>query len=287
MTIHSVRSRKIAKPSFRREGFTKPKKFVTMQKKIILLQLLRAGQPDAIRQEGGMGSFVDFQNVKKIYRMGEMEISALKGASFQIEEGEFCVIVGASGAGKTTILNILGGMDTLTEGHVMIDGQDISKYNNRRLTTYRRLDVGFVFQFYNLVQNLTAIENVELAAQICKNPLDARTVIEQVGLSGRADNFPAQLSGGEQQRVAIARALAKNPKLLLCDEPTGALDFVTGKAVLKMLQDTCRQMKKTVVVITHNQALTAMADRIITVKSGQIRSMELNDHIVPVDEIDW
>ena len=274
MTIHSVRSRKIAKPSFRREGFTKPKKFVTMQKKIILLQLLRAGQPDAIRQEGGMGSFVDFQNVKKIYRMGEMEISALKGASFQIEEGEFCVIVGASGAGKTTILNILGGMDTLTEGHVMIDGQDISKYNNRRLTTYRRLDVGFVFQFYNLVQNLTAIENVELAAQICKNPLDARTVIEQVGLSGRADNFPAQLSGGEQQRVAIARALVNNPKMIIADEPTGNLD--PGRSLeIMMLLEKINELGTTMLVVTHEKELVnRFSKRVIAIENGRIISDE-------------
>ena len=206
---------------------------------------------------------------------------------FQIEKGEFCVIVGASGAGKTTILNILGGMDTLTSGKVVLDGQEISAFNKRQLTAYRRYDVGFVFQFYNLVQNLTARENVELAAQICREPLDAGTVLDQVGLSERANNFPAQLSGGEQQRVAIARALAKNPKLLLCDEPTGALDYNTGKAVLKLLQSTCRDMGKTVVVITHNQALTAMADRIITVKSGTIVSMVQNDKIVDVSEIEW
>jgi putative ABC transport system ATP-binding protein len=234
-----------------------------------------------------MGAFVDFQNVSKIYRMGELEIPALHDASFQIEEGEFCVIVGASGAGKTTILNILGGMDTLTKGHVMIDGKDIAAYNTKQLTTYRRYDVGFVFQFYNLVQNLTALENVELAAQICKNPLDARQVIEQVGLKDRANNFPAQLSGGEQQRVAIARALAKNPKLLLCDEPTGALDYVTGKAVLKLLYDLSRRQNTTVIIITHNQAIAPMADRIIRIKSGKIESNEQNAHVTPIDEIEW
>ena len=234
-----------------------------------------------------MGAFVEFQNVKKIYHTGEVKIEALHDVNFQIEQGEFCVVVGASGAGKTTILNILGGMDTLTEGNVILDGQDISKFNKKQLTTYRRYDVGFVFQFYNLVQNLTALENVELAAQICKNPLDAAEVLEKVGLKERMANFPAQLSGGEQQRVAIARALAKNPKLLLCDEPTGALDYNTGKAVLKLLQDTCRNMGKTVVVITHNQAITAMADRIITVKNGTVQKMIKNDNVQDVEQIEW
>ena len=234
-----------------------------------------------------MSVFVDFKNVSKIYKMGDVEIPALSEASFQIEEGEFCVIVGASGAGKTTILNILGGMDTLTSGQVVIDGEDISVYNSRQLTTYRRYDVGFVFQFYNLVQNLTALENVELASQICKDPLDAGDVLRQVGLAKRKNNFPAQLSGGEQQRVAIARALAKNPKILLCDEPTGALDYVTGKAVLKLLQNACREMHKTVVVITHNQALTAMADRVISVRSGKVEKMVLNEKVTPIEEIEW
>ena len=234
-----------------------------------------------------MSAFVTFRHVKKIYKTGEMEIEALRDVSFEIEQGEFCVIVGASGAGKTTILNILGGMDTLSEGEVWLDGEEISAYKKRQLTAYRRYDVGFVFQFYNLVPNLTAKENVELAAQICRDPLDAAEVLTQVGLGERMKNFPAQLPGGEQQRVAIARALAKNPKLLLCDEPTGALDYNTGKQVLALLQDTCRKNGMTVVVITHNSALAAMADRIITVKSGMIEQMRKNDHIVDISEIEW
>ena len=232
-------------------------------------------------------AFVEFHNVKKTYHTGEISIDALRDVNFQVEKGEFCVVVGASGAGKTTILNILGGMDSLSEGSVFLDGKEISAYNKRQLTEYRRYDIGFVFQFYSLVQNLTALENVELAAQICKNPLPAAQVLEAVGLKDRMGNFPAQLSGGEQQRVAIARALAKNPKLLLCDEPTGALDYNTGKAVLKLLQDTCRQSGVTVIVITHNQAITAMADRIITVKSGTVVSEEMNSHIIPVEQIEW
>lgn len=219
--------------------------------------------------------------------MGEVSIEALSDATFEIEKGEICVIVGASGAGKTTLLNILGGMDTLTTGSVLLDGKEISKYNKKELTAYRRYDIGFVFQFYNLVQNLTALENVSLATQICKDPLDAELVMEEVGLSHRMNNFPAQLSGGEQQRVAIARALAKNPKLLLCDEPTGALDYNTGKAILKLLQDTSRKNGMTVVIITHNQALTAMADRIIHIKNGSVYSVEKNENIVPVENIEW
>lgn len=232
-------------------------------------------------------SFVEFHDVKKVYQTGEVTINALRDVNFTVEQGEFCVVVGASGAGKTTILNILGGMDTLTEGSVFLDGKEISAYNKRQLTEYRRFDIGFVFQFYNLVQNLTALENVELAAQICKNPLPAAEVLEAVGLKDRLTNFPAQLSGGEQQRVAIARALAKNPKLLLCDEPTGALDYNTGKAVLKLLQDTCRNSGVTVIVITHNQALTAMADRIITVKNGTVVSQAQNPNIIPVEQLEW
>jgi ABC-type antimicrobial peptide transport system, ATPase component len=232
-------------------------------------------------------SFIEFDNVTKRYVVGEQEIYAANGVSFTVEKGEFCVIVGSSGAGKTTILNMLGGMDGCTSGVIRLDGEEISAYDSRRLTEYRRYDVGFVFQFYNLVQNLTALENVELASEICRDPLPPRRVLEQVGLGQRADNFPAQLSGGEQQRVAIARALAKNPKLLLCDEPTGALDYVTGKSILKLLQDTCRSTGKTVIVITHNTALTAMADRVIRVKSGKIVSNERNPSPVPVEQIEW
>ena len=234
-----------------------------------------------------MTAFVTLDNVDKTYRMGEVVIHAADGVSFEIEKGEFAVILGPSGAGKTTVLNILGGMDRATSGKVLVDGQDVAQFGSRRLTQYRRDDIGFVFQFYNLVQNLTALENVELALEICKDPLDAREVLSEVGLAERADNFPARLSGGEQQRVSIARALAKNPKLLLCDEPTGALDYVTGKSILKLQQDTCRSTGKTVIVITHNTALTAMADRVIRVKSGRIISNEVNPDPIPVEQIEW
>ena len=234
-----------------------------------------------------MPEFIHFDNVGKIYKVGEVEIHALKNASFTVKQGEICVIVGASGAGKTTILNILGGMDTMSQGHVWLDGQDISGYNEKQLTAYRRYDIGFVFQFYNLIPNLTALENVELAVQICKDHLEPAQVLAQVGLETRANNFPAQLSGGEQQRVAIARALAKKPKLLLCDEPTGALDYNTGKAILKLLQDTCRQTNMTVVIVTHNSALCDMADRVIRVKSGCIQSETVNPNPIPVEQIEW
>jgi len=234
-----------------------------------------------------MEAFIRFDHVKKTYRTGEVEIHALQDASFTVNRGELCVIVGPSGAGKTTLLNILGGMDTLTEGKVLLGGEEISAYNERQLTGYRRHDIGFVFQFYNLVPNLTALENVELAAQICSAPLDAAEVLRSVGLAQRMANFPAQLSGGEQQRVAIARALAKNPKLLLCDEPTGALDYSTGKAILKLLQDMSRSRGMTVIIITHNSALTAMADRVIQVKNGTVTSEQVNKAPLPVEEIEW
>ena len=231
--------------------------------------------------------YISLEGVEKRYRMGEVVIRALEGVSFEIEKGEFAVIVGPSGAGKTTVLNILGGMDSCSGGEILVDGQRISGYSQRELTRYRRHDIGFVFQFYNLVQNLTALENVELAAQICRKPLAAGDVLHHVGLGERLDNFPAQLSGGEQQRVAIARALAKNPKLLLCDEPTGALDYVTGKAILKLLQDTCREQGMTVVVITHNTAISPMADRVIHIKNGRVDLLERNEHPRPLEEIEW
>lgn len=234
-----------------------------------------------------MNEFVVLKEVKKIYHMGEVEVRAVDGINFEILEGEFVVIVGPSGAGKTTVLNILGGMDSATSGEVIVNGIDIAGYTNRQLTTYRRDEIGFVFQFYNLVQNLTALENVELALQISKNPLSAQEVMREVGLEDRMGNFPAQLSGGEQQRVAIARALAKNPKLLLCDEPTGALDYVTGKTILKLLQDTCRQRGMTVIVITHNSAIAPMADRLIKIKNGKVSRISKNEQTVSVDEIEW
>ncbi len=234
-----------------------------------------------------MKDFVKLENITKVYKMGEVEIRAADNINFSIRKGEFVVIVGPSGAGKTTVLNILGGMDTATSGKLFVDGEEITAYNAKKLTGYRREDIGFVFQFYNLVPNLTALENVELALQICKEPLDAKEVLEEVGLGDRLDNFPAQLSGGEQQRVSIARALAKNPKLLLCDEPTGALDYNTGKAILKLLQNMCRERGMTVIVITHNQALAPMADRLIHIKNGQVSKMELNDNPMSIDEIEW
>ena len=234
-----------------------------------------------------MGAFVQFEDVTKIYKTGDVEVKALSGASFEIEKGEFCVIVGESGAGKTTLLNILGGMETLTSGRVWMDGVEISSFDRTKLENYRRFDIGFVFQFYNLIPNLTALENVEIAAQLCPDPVPADEMLRAVGLGHRLNNFPAQLSGGEQQRVSIARALAKRPKLLLCDEPTGALDYETGKSILKLLQDTCRRDGMTVVIITHNAALSGMADRIIRVKSGTIHSIRMNEHITPVEEIEW
>lgn len=232
-------------------------------------------------------NYIKLENVSKIYGSKEVKIVAVDEISFSISKGEFVVIVGPSGAGKTTVLNILGGMDKATSGSVWVDGRDIARYSNRQLTGYRRNDIGFVFQFYNLVPNLTALENVELAGQICKNPLDPRKVLEEVGLKERLGNFPAQLSGGEQQRVSIARALAKNPKMLLCDEPTGALDYQTGKAILKLLQDMCREKGMTVIVITHNSALTPMADRVIRIKNGKVSQMTGNAHPTPVEEIEW
>ena len=232
-------------------------------------------------------AYIEFKDVSKVYRMGQTEIRALDHISFSVEKGELCVIVGPSGAGKTTLLNILGGMDVPTEGTILLDGREISALNARQLTDYRRTDVGFVFQFYNLVQNLTALENVELAAEICRDSLDAAQMLKDVGLEGRMDNFPAQLSGGEQQRVSIARALAKNPKIILCDEPTGALDYHTGKAVLKLLQDTCQSTGKTVLIITHNSALTRIADRVIRVKNGTVIESGVNDAPLPVERIEW
>ena len=231
--------------------------------------------------------FVKLKNVTKIYQMGEVQIRAVDGIDFSIDKGEFVVVVGPSGAGKTTVLNILGGMDKASGGEVLVDGKDIAGYSQKQLTGYRRNDIGFVFQFYNLVPNLTALENVELALQISRNPLDAKTVMQEVGLGDRLNNFPAQLSGGEQQRVSSARALAKNPKLLLCDEPTGALDYQTGKAILKLLQDMCRERGMTVIVITHNSALTPMADRVIRIKNGKVSEMYRNEHPVSVETIEW
>jgi len=232
-------------------------------------------------------AYIELKNVTKQYRMGEVTINALAGVNMSVEKGELCVVVGPSGAGKTTLLNILGGMDSATSGEVIVDGEHVEKYLSRQLTLYRRSTVGFVFQFYNLVQNLTARENVELAVQICEKPLDVERVLDLVGLSHRKQNFPAQLSGGEQQRVSIARALAKNPKLMLCDEPTGALDYQTGKQVLKLLQDTCRKQGMTVIIITHNAALKPMADRVVLVRNGTIAQQYKNDHPISIEDIEW
>lgn len=234
-----------------------------------------------------MNKFVEFKSVRKSYDMGEVVINAVDDVSFTIDKGEFVIVLGASGAGKTTILNLLGGMDEVTDGQIFVDGNEISKHNKKMLTQFRREDIGFVFQFYNLIQNLNAVENVELAVEICKNPIDPREVLENVGLSDRINNFPSQLSGGEQQRVSIARAIAKNPKLLLCDEPTGALDYKTGKSILKLLSDTAKQYNMTVVVITHNSAIAPIADKIITVKSGNIESIEKNENPIPIESIEW
>ena len=234
-----------------------------------------------------MSSFVELKNVYKRYKMGEVTITASNGVSFTIEKGEFAVIVGSSGAGKTTILNILGGMDSCDEGEVIVDGKDVAKLSPKELIEYRRYDIGFVFQFYNLVQNLTAKENIELATQITKDAYDPIEVLKEVGLEDRINNFPSQLSGGEQQRVSIARALAKKPKLLLCDEPTGALDYNTGKNILKLLHDTCRNNNMTIILITHNQAITPMADRIIKMKNSKVESITLNENPMPVENIEW
>lgn len=234
-----------------------------------------------------MSAFIQFKDVKKTYKVGDIEIYASNGVNFEVNKGEFVVIVGPSGAGKTTILNLLGGMDQPTSGSIMVDGQDVARYSEAKLTQYRRDDIGFVFQFYNLVQNLTALENVELASQISKDPLDEKMVLKRVELENRMNNFPAQLSGGEQQRVAIARAIAKNPKLLLCDEPTGALDYLTGKAILALLREMCDKYNMTVIVITHNSALAPMADRVIHLKNGKVDQMFLNEHPQPIQEIEW
>ena len=260
-----------------------------MDQKIVIVEIMSISlrKRKRINAQIMNKSFILFENVEKVYHMGEVEIKAVGGANFSIDKGEFTVIVGPSGAGKTTILNMLGGMDNCTGGRIVVDGREVSGSSARALTQYRRYDIGFVFQFYNLVQNLTALENVELASQICRDPLDARTVMREVGLEERMNNFPSQLSGGEQQRVAIARALAKNPKLLLCDEPTGALDYVTGKQILALLQKTCRDRGMTVIVITHNLALTPMADKVIHIRNGKVEKTEINDRPLPVEKIEW